>query len=172
MDNQQAKSEFDKGWLVGFLEGEGCFALQKNKCKGHKAWIVPRISMSGADFELVERAGGILIQMGVGTYFTRKRYTTKQDQLEIVVSGLKRCKTFLDKLVPLMTDSRKRRCAETLLEYCTYRLQQPKTSQYTEVEFGMWQTLRDLNGYKLKQSLRDSTRDIFNYDMKVESNAT
>jgi hypothetical protein len=174
MDNQQATAEVDMGWLVGFLEGEGSFSLQKQIYKKQKATLRPRISVTSTDFELTDRAGSIFQSLGIGNYIARKRCVSKdgrnyKDQKELVVSGIKRCKKLLDQIIPYMTESRKKRTAETLLEFCNYRLSLPRKNPYTQVDFSLGQRMRDLNGYQLRQSFRDSTRDVFDIDTKVES---
>jgi len=169
MDNQQTKALVDMGWLVGFLEGEGSFMLQKQIYKKQKATLRPRIVVCSTDFELTERVGRIFKELGVGNYFHRRRYSQKKDQMEIVITGIKRCKKLLDQIIPYMTESRRKRTAKTLLDFCDYRLSLPKRTPYGDTEFSLGQRMRDLNGYQLSQSFRDSTRDVFNKDTKVES---
>ena len=171
MDNQQAKQLLDMGWLVGFYEGEGCFSLNKQKYRHQKSTIRPRITISSTDYELSEKAADILNDLGVGRYmFQRIRLAERhKNQLEVTVIGVKRCQKFLGILIPYMTESRKRICANTLLEYCDLRLSKHRQAPYEQEEFSLWQRLRDLNGYQLRQSLRDSTRDVFEYNTKVES---
>lgn len=171
MDNPQAKAAIETAWLVGFLEGEGSFSLQKQVYKRQKPTIRPRISVSSTDFALAERAGRVYQSLGVGSYFHRIKHDKREwrDQLELVIVGIKRCKRLVDQIMPFMTDSRKKQAAATLLEFCDYRLSLPYGVPYGEKEFGLGQRLRDLNGYRLRQSFRDSTRDVFDYDTKVES---
>jgi len=171
MDNQQAKAMMEMGWLIGFLEGEGSFMLQKQKYSKQKAVLRPRIHMSSTDFELVEKAGEILKSLNVGSYFHRIKHDTRgwKDQMELVVSGIKRCKSLLDQIIPFMTDSRKKKAAETLLSFCELRLSKPHQAVYGIQEYGLGQKLRELNGYHHRQSFRDSTRDVFDHDTKVES---
>lgn len=171
MDNPQAMEMMDMGWLIGFIEGEGSFSLQKQIYKKQKASIRPRTCMSSTDFELIERAGRILEKLGIPKYFNRIKHDKREwkDQLEIVVHGIRRNITLLEKIIPHMTDSRKRRSAETLLEFCRLRMTKAIHSPYGNEEFGLALKLRTLNGYRHKQSLTDSTRDVFTYKAKVES---
>jgi len=176
MDNQQAKAEFDMGWLVGFIEGEGCFHLARQQYKRQKPTLRPQFSVAGTDFELIERAGSIIKSLGVGTLYVRKRPSRinderKKDQLEVAVIGMKRCVKLLPQIIPYMTLSRKRKAAEKLLEFCEHRLSMPHGTPYGAKEFSFAQSMRDLNGYKLSQSLRDSTLGVFAENTKVESSA-
>lgn len=165
--NQQAKWMLDMGWLVGFIEGEGCFALQKAGWakRSTKFSIVPKVTMSSSDFELIDRASRILGSLGIA-YYRYDKETKGKDQAVLLVQGAKRIVRFLSVLVPYMTESRRSRAASVLLTYCKRRSELPKRSRYTEEDFNLWQELRNLNGYQLKQSLRDSTRDVFEYKPK------
>ena len=174
MDNQQAKTMIELGWLIGFLEGEGSFMLQVQKYTNkQKATLRPRVHMSSTDFELVERAGKVLLSLGVGAYFHRVKHDNRgwKDQMEIVVSGIKRCMNLIPQIIPIMTDSRKKEAARTLLSFCELRLSLPHRTPYGPAELAIAQKLRTLNGYNLRQSFRDSTRDVFDIDTKVESAA-
>lgn len=171
MDNQQV-TPFRVGWLIGFLEGEGCFSLGWVNTNTNNPSMRSMISMSSSDFELCWKAGSILDDLGVGKLFVRVRHTNKKDQLEVAVIGLKRCKTLLDQIVPFMTDSRKKRAAETLLEFINRRFSLPKTTPYTKEDVIFGERMRALNGYHLRQNFRDLTRDTLGKsgEGKVQSN--
>lgn len=174
MDNQQAKTNFELGWLVGFLEGEGTFCLRKQVYKKQKATLRPEVSVCSTDFELSERAAAAMRSLGVGVHLHNVKHDKRgwKDQLVVGLVGIKRCKKLLDQIVPIMTDSRKKRAAETLLEFCDLRLSKPGRSPYVDEEYRLGERLRGLNGYRLRQSFRDSTRDVFDYGTKVESGAS
>lgn len=161
----------DMGWLVGFVEGEGSFILNKQIFKKQKPTLRPIIHISSTDFELAERVGKILESLNVGYFFQRRKLGAKghKDQLVLEVVGVKRCKPLLEIIIPYMTDSRRKEAAENLLAFCNLRLSKPHSSLYGEEEFNLGQRQRDLNGYNLRQSFRDSTRDVFDYKTKVES---
>lgn len=170
MDNQQATSQFNMGWLVGFIEGEGCFELRKQVYRNQKPTLRPKVSAVSTDFQLIERAIEIIHELGVGVYlYKRKSVKGYKEKLEFTVGGILRCNVLLSKIIPYMTDSRRRNAAQTLLEFCSYRLSLPKRTPYGIKEFKLGKQLRNLNGYKLRNSFRDSTRDVFNYNTKVES---
>jgi hypothetical protein len=175
MDNQQAKVEaMDMGWLIGFFEGEGTFCLRKQVYRKQKPTLRPEISVSSTDFELAERASRIIQGLGCSVHLRRVKHDKRgwKDQLVIGMVGLKRCKRLLDKIIPYMTESRKKCAAQTLQDFCDWRLSRPKGAPYGDREFRLGQRLRDLNGYRLRQSFRDSTRGVFDYDTKVESGTT
>jgi hypothetical protein len=171
MDNQQAKKMMDIGWLIGFMEGEASFSLQKQIYRKQKPSIRPRTCASSTDFELIERMGLILEDMGIPKYFHRIKHDHRgwKDQMEIVIHGVKRNIRFLEQIIPLMTDSRKRKSAETLLEFCRLRMSKLHNAPYGKDEFALVEKLRSLNGYRQRQSLTDSTREVFTYKTKVES---
>lgn len=172
MDNQQAKTAFDVGWLVGFMEGEGCCTLRKQVYKRQKPTFRPEVMASSTDYELADRAIEIIrkyVDCGIYVY---DRKTSGQTQRVFKIGGLKRCKKILAFLIPHMTVSRKKKAAQNLLDFCEYRLSLPHGKPYTEKDFRFGQRQRDLNGYQLRQSFRDSTRDVFNYNAKVESART
>lgn len=171
MDNQQATTEMDMGWLIGYIEGEGCFSLQRQVYRHQKATLRPKVSVSSADPELIERAASIFKALGVGVYFQRKRKAKLhyKQQNELVISGIKRCYTLLKLLIPYMTESRRKKTAKVLFNFCRYRLSLPRLTPYGPKDFEYGQRMRDLNGYHLRQSFRDSTRDVFDYNTKVES---
>ena len=176
MDNQQAKLILDMGWLIGFWEGEGCFALRVQRYQKQKPALRPEMSVLSTDFELADRAAEILKSRGIGVYVYERQPSTagyNRKRIKVVnIVGIKRAHKALLLLLPYMTDSRKKRCAETLLEFCELRLnRENRQSPYTTEEFAIFQRLRDLNGYQLRQSSRDSTRGVFDYNTKVESAA-
>jgi len=159
MDNQQVKSMLDLGWLVGFLEGEGCFCLRRQPYPKKKQLptLRPEVSMTSTDFELSERAARILGELGFPHFVSVEKKGQKnfKPQLCIHLVGIKRCQKFLPFIIPYMTDSRRKRAAELLLEFCNYRLSLPSNTPYTEKEWGYRVKLSDLNGGRYAQNLRD-----------------
>jgi hypothetical protein len=169
MDNQQV-TVFELGWLVGFLEGEGSFILQKQAYKKQVPTFRPQVFASSTDFELAERMGRILDSMNVGKLFQRRRLGNRgyKDQLCINVFGIKRCKKLLDLIIPYMTDSRRKVAASTLLEFCNLRLSKPHQAPYEEGEFALRENLCLLNRSK-SQNLRDLTQNASDNEVKVKS---
>lgn len=51
--------QHDFGWLVGILEGEGCFLLATTKGRG-KTYFHPRIDMASTDEDVVQRVAKLL----------------------------------------------------------------------------------------------------------------
>lgn len=169
MDNQQV-TVFELGWLVGFLEGEGSFILQKQAYKKQVPTFRPQVFASSTDFELSERMGEILDHMNVGKLFQRRRLGKRgyKDQLCINVFGIKRCKKLLDYIIPYMIDSRRRRAAETLQEFCNLRLSKPHQTPYGEEEQKLRDRLCFLNTGK-SQNLRDLIQNASTEEAKVKS---
>lgn len=53
-------SDYDFGWLVGILEGEGCFHLDQRWAKGTGS---PRIQVKMTDEDVVNRAASLMEQI-------------------------------------------------------------------------------------------------------------
>jgi hypothetical protein len=59
---------YERHWVAGILEGEGCFAVQKTKVKN-----IPRIQVSMSDRDIIERLAQIVGWGNVGgPYFLTK----------------------------------------------------------------------------------------------------
>ena len=100
MDNQQAITGFEIGWICGFFDGEGCVgmniagnysAMKKLKTRRHTI-MVPRLVATNTDYEaimyykeLFQRAGvGIHIQTG------RKNHPKHKPVYRATINGHKR----------------------------------------------------------------------------------
>ena len=97
-------SEFDKGWLIGIIEGEGCFSIQQftqlNKKNTTKIRFTPlfKISLCANDKELIYKIQKLI---GFGNInFKPKKYWTKlgmpsaQDQYNFKLENVEDCKKF------------------------------------------------------------------------------
>lgn len=124
MGNQQGKvSEIDIAWLAGFLDGEGCFDLQKAYAKGLKregSWR-PRIRVVNTDIPTLETVTRIMdgLQAGqhVGWRFPQnKRWATSW---EVEVAGFQRGHRFLVQITPFLHTKKKQ--AEALLDFINLR---------------------------------------------------
>lgn len=126
MDNQQA-TEFELGWLMGFIEGEGAIGLYWNQIRMQ---IYPVIILVNTEKPLINEANRILKAMGVGNYVKPHKITSSKanwkDRYDIYISGIKRCNKLISLLLPFWTiASPKRKRAQLVQEFCQSRLSHP-----------------------------------------------
>lgn len=163
MDNQQVKTTFDIGWLVGFIEGEGCITLNRHGYNGrHK--IQPYISITGTNRMSMDKAIEIAKQLELPFYVSERNYSKKilKKAIRIEVSGLGRAEKWLNIIEPylvgklpqaqvmrLFLESRKK----TLKEH-------PCLKPYTDEELSLYEQIHALNqGYnRPKAKTPETTR--------------
>lgn len=152
MDNQQGKTYFKIGWLVGMIEGEGCITLSKSgKVKnkiGNK--LSPYISITNTDKRLIDRAIEIVKSFDLPFYLDQRKYNNGlkwKDRFTIQVYGLKRSKIWLELITKYLVG--KRRQAEILLEFIAQREKvlklHPFNKPYTDLEIRLYNQIRELN---------------------------
>ena len=56
-------TELELGWLVGILEGEGCFAWASSKNRNHYGW--PRVLLTMTDRDVIEHAAQLMCAKSV-----------------------------------------------------------------------------------------------------------
>lgn len=82
-----AISDYDFGWLVGILEGEGCFYLDQRWAKGTGS---PRVQVKMTDEDTINRVA-MLFEQILGQSVTVKESTadlTKQSQpYDVIING-------------------------------------------------------------------------------------
>lgn len=114
----------DIGWLAGIWDGEGSIGMhQHSKQDGRR---VPRCSVTNTDFAIIEEASRILKLLGVGHFvqargFSKVNWNTRKD---LTVSGMKRCKTFLEAIFPYLKGYKKLK-AVVILSFIYSRLMKP-----------------------------------------------
>jgi LAGLIDADG endonuclease len=128
-DNQQAKSFFNLGWIIAFLEGEGWFIINKQKQNKNRLRYVPVIGVNTTSSRMINQIGEILSKWEVGYWVGKRRFleTKNKNQYVINIRGFKRCIKLLNIITPYMNEKKKQ--AELLSEYINYRMQLPK-NQY------------------------------------------
>lgn len=97
-------SEYDRGWAVGILEGEGCFTTCGSKTK-----LYPRIKVAMVDLDVMERLAGILGTKVTGPYANGPRAT--QPIYHLVVPRAQ-TNELMRTLRPLMGERRQQRIGE------------------------------------------------------------
>jgi len=149
MVNQQA-TQFELGWLMAFLEGEGSLGLYWNKVRKQ---IYPSMVFVNTERPLLEKCGKILGKLGVGHYFYHHKMSGKKahwkDRMDVHVNGIKRLERLLPNLLPLWdTHTVKRQKAVLVLEFCRSRLSHPvpENGRYNNREMELLKQFIILNG--------------------------
>lgn len=162
--NQQGKTHFNIGWLVGLFEGEGCVtlsrsAMSKNK-HGHK--ITPYMSITGMNENLMGVAIETIEEFRLPLYVTRR-----QGVIRIHVAGLGRCKRWIEFLLPYLVG--KKEPAEIVLQFIKSREnvlnEHPWSKPYTDHELELFSEVHALNRGNAKPST--TTRRPWQKPLKV-----
>jgi len=126
-------SDFDRGWLIGLLDGEGWIGLLKMKDSKSKLGfrLKPIISVANANRELIEKAQKIL-----GGYIEPVNPHLPTVTWEVTLVDTRKIKDFLEENLQYIIAHKRR--AELLLEFCKSRLNKPRGkghgSQYSKRE--------------------------------------
>jgi hypothetical protein len=103
----------DFHWLVGLLEGEGCFQLRSEKRRykssAYEYWY-PKIILRMTDRDVVERAAGLL---GCKSIHQRANGVGCRDSFEFSLSGSRAVK-FMRDAQPFFGERRQAKIAEIL----------------------------------------------------------
>jgi hypothetical protein len=150
-DNQQVRL-YDLYWLAGLFEGEGNISLVQGSGKR----IMPRASIINTDFTLIEETSSILTRCGVGHYIQTRANGCSNNPNHatakvISICGLERVRKFCRIMLPYFRGHKKEVLA-VVLDYCEYRLSQPKNSPYTGLEIEWVKKARSLNAKGPKET--------------------
>lgn len=150
MDDQQVRS-LNLGWLACAFESEGHFSFFRQQKKKYINYY-PCISLVNTDDKYIEACDDILSEHQIPHYVEGKRDRGVGKTTRCVkICGFRRCKKFLDVLLPYLKTKRKR--ANVLLEIINYRLSLvSRIAPYTHREEDAYRTMKMLNG-----NLRDYT---------------
>lgn len=154
LDNQQERLIFDIGWLVGLIDGEGCFSLFKYQNNKHRhdyigAWII----VVNTNKAIIDKLVGVLNSLGVNPYI---QYTSKaakeyhKTYWRVSIRGFLRVQKLLDKIYPLMEC--RREAAGVLKRFIELRLSLPKSAPYGKEEWELFEELRILNQRGISKS--------------------
>lgn len=154
-DNQQERL-LNLSWLAGLFEGEGNLSLVYGSGKR----IMPRAGLINTDLSIIEEVSSILKKEGIGHYIQTRtngcannlNHATAKN---ISICGLERVSKFCALFRPFFR-GHKKEVLDTVLEYCNYRLTQPKNSPYTGLELKWVEKTRWLNRKGPKESSETS----------------
>jgi hypothetical protein len=150
-DNQQERL-LDLVWLAGLFEGEGNISLVQGSGKR----IMPRAGLINTDFALIEEMSRIMKANGIGHYIQERKNGCANNPKHatakvLLICGLERVVKFCNIMTPLFR-GHKKQVLETVKSYCEYRLNQPKNSPYTGLEFEWVNKVRLMNRKGPKES--------------------
>lgn len=156
LDNQQERTMNDLNWLVGIIEGEGCFTLSVKQRYGkiNRAYF-PMIQITNTNVEMMVKLKEIFTNLNLVYYFYAQLPKTGIPYYRLEVGGIKRIKRFLDLTLPLF------RCryqqAGALLEYVNMRLNKANNAPIGQEEHDIAKRLYELNGKHKNSSLSSET---------------
>lgn len=100
-------SPFDRGWIIGLLEGEASFCNHKKTC--------PHIDIEMTDKDTLDKLRSLLIDYNDCEIRTRTRNGNKPT-FRYRINGKKAVLLMVD-LYPFMSERRKHRIQEIILDY-------------------------------------------------------
>jgi len=153
MDNQQERQIFDIGWLVGLIDGEGCFSLSKIKTGKLKRadYIYPQIVVSSTSPEITAKTHQVLRNLGIAshTVYYPKVGSPHKPVWSVRIAGIKRIKHFMDVMFDYLECRRAQ--AYCMKRYVELRLSKPRHAPYDE-ENELLDQLKILNHRGISES--------------------
>jgi len=132
-------TEFDIGFIVGLIEGEGCFNLNLRKGRRHPR---PRLQISNKDLNLLRKAQKIL-----GGRIRKLRDSKYGGAVyNLVISNLLALYLILKTLLPFFISKKEQ--AKILLSFCKLRLNMPRFAPVHPKEIAFYNKLHELNSSK------------------------
>jgi hypothetical protein len=121
--NQQV-TQFEIGWLAGFIDGEGYIGIQPQKTKNNMNYSVA-MQVSNTDEVMILKAQSIIQKMGVNPYikthgFGERNQPKRKIVYVLVVHRMKPLVVVLQQVLPFLTGLKAER-AKLVIEYCLSR---------------------------------------------------
>jgi hypothetical protein len=107
-------SDFELGWLVGIVEGEGSISCRYNRKSGY---LCAELTVSSTDEDTIDRLHSIY--PGKSTY-TKKYKNHFKEQYIWAVTSRQGIRTILNIIYPHMGKRRKERIEQVLFEFNNY----------------------------------------------------
>lgn len=161
MGNQQERSHFNIGYLLGILDGEGAYQLSPDK-----KYYSPMITISNTDINIINQIVETLSFLGIKhhVWFPKKHGQERLNSTRVYVRGIKNVKEATDIL--LKYPSAKFERAKLLNDFCIHRINVTKRggtinqfdTRYSQIEIQFKERLRLLNskykGAKSSETIR------------------
>lgn len=146
MGNQQVNPDYEIGWLVGILDGEGWFILGKaTNHPSKKIRYVPTVGVNSTDESIVKELSRILDKYQIGYWIKKREFKKKiwKDQWILVIRGFKRVK----KILPLVKDKLicKSKPANLIFSFIKYRESLDYNEAYSKEEEKFYLEAKRLN---------------------------
>jgi len=145
MDNQQSKSLYELGWLVGMIEGEGWMILNRQLLPSKNYRYVPVIGMNSTSKILADEMARILKSLDIGVWIGKRNFKNPKwsDQYVLNVRGFKRCKKLLKIINQFLLYKKVQ--GELLLDYINYRSRFTNKDSCGEIEENYYINFKMLN---------------------------
>jgi hypothetical protein len=159
--NQQERLFFNIGYLIGIIDGEGCYQFgKKYEYKGYSIYA-PRITIFNNNIHIIEQTIRILKELDIthNLWKTKMHGKDKSQGYRIEIAEVKRVKKFTDLILKYPSGKHER--AKLLNDYCNFRLSIPwgKRKSYVAEEKVFFDKLREMNlqfrkGTKSSETIR------------------
>jgi hypothetical protein len=144
MENQQAKSHFEMGWLAGIIDGEGWLILNEQKLPSKNVRMVPVIGVNCTSQLMIDEIQRICHKHNIGTWVGERKFDNHwKDQFVINIRGQERAKKLLDLIGHRLI--LKSPQAALLLRFIEYRQAKTVHDPYGEAEQAFRRELQKLN---------------------------
>ena len=131
-------TEFELGFIIGLVEGEGSITLGRGICKNPQRFSLhPRFFITNTDMILLKKVQSII----GGTIFKKEKRQkiNHKSGFKLCIDG-KKVKTLLLKLEPYLISKRKQ--CQLLLEYVNTH---ERKNGYSEKDIDIFFKIKDLN---------------------------
>jgi hypothetical protein len=131
MGNQQERSHFKIGYLLGVIDGEGSFQLG-NDGYGH---YVPEIVISNTDDKIISLVVEALKELGLPAYVWTPKNTKSNHKpvTRVCIRGIKRLAKVMGFLQNF--DYAKKDRGQVIKDFCDYRLSVPIAEKYSNKRY-------------------------------------
>ena len=145
MDNQQLSlSDFDLGWMVGIIDGEGCIGLWSRGGE-RKHTFKPGLRMANTSKAIIDKFTGMLDTLGCPyhTVYYKPRNERSKEYWTVSIEGFKR----LPKILPLIKDLlvEKHQQASLVLEWVESRSSKWHHAEFSPRELEIPRLVSELN---------------------------
>jgi len=140
-------SDFEKGFVIGILEGEGTFGIAKLTTRKNYIELQPKITISNTNLELLQYAKSILRNWRI-TGHTKPKTENWNDAWQLNLTGQDAISEFISEFLPYFIEKKKQ--ATLLKQFCDLRLARIKeyglpNAHYGEDEFMIYEELKTMN---------------------------